>query len=101
MISIELWLMAVLCGSVLLSLCIWRLLIIALPMLKFPLWRLSMVQALACLSVCWNLGVGPEVGWFGFVLFLLLLQPAITLVLLPLWLLIQRIQRCDPLRERI
>lgn len=101
MVPIDGWIVVLLLCSGLLSLGIWLLLTFALPMLKIPYGRLSLLQVMACYGVCWGLGVGPEFGWYAVMLFLLLLQPALTLLLFSLWLFIQRIQRCDPLRERI
>ncbi len=103
MASFELisWVAAVLLLASVLSTSLWRLLGQLLPMLNIPYWRLAALQTLISALTCWALALGPEIGWFGLLLFLSLLQPLLSALLLPLWLFIRRIASCDPLRERI
>jgi len=103
MASFELmiWVAVVLLLALVLSTSLWRLLAHLLPMLNIPYWRLSTVQTFTSACICWGLALGPEIGWFGLLLFLSLLQPLLSALLLPLWLFARRIASCDPLRERI
>jgi ABC-type multidrug transport system permease subunit len=96
-----LWVVLLLVQAVLLSLGLWRVLAHMIPMLSIPFWRLGAIQTLISALACWSLALGPELGWFGLLLFLSLLQPLLSAVLLPLWLFARRIANCDPLRERI
>lgn len=95
------WLCASLLMASLLSVSAWGWLKRLLPLLQIPYWRLSAAQALLSLLLCWFLALGPEVGWFGLLLFLTLIQPLLCVPLLASWLIVRRIAQCDPLRERI
>jgi hypothetical protein len=70
-------------------------------MLSIPFWRLGAIQTIISALTGWSLALGPELGWFGLLLFLSLLQPLLSALILPLWLFARRIATCDPLRERI
>ncbi len=96
-----LWVVLLLVQAALLSLCFWRILAHVLAMLCIPFWRLGAIQTLMSALTCWSLALGPELGWFGILLFLSLLQPLLSALILPLWLFARRIATCDPLRERI
>jgi len=95
------WVAALLVVAAVASVGLWRLFAHLLPMHPIPYWRLSVLQTFLSGLVCWALALGPEIGWFGLLLFLTLLQPMVSAMLLPLWLFARRIASCDPLRERI
>mgnify|MGYP003419864408 FL=1 len=99
--ELMIWIVAALLLASVLSTGLWRLLAQLLPMLNIPYWRLATLQAFISALTCWALTLGPEIGWFGLLLFLSVLQPLLSALVLPLWLFARRIASCDPLRERI
>lgn len=65
---------------------------------KLPRIVLQQTLLTAAVGVCLQL---PTAGWFAMVLVVLLLQPMLLLLLWPLQLFANRVQRCDPLREKM
>lgn len=100
-LSVLIWISAWLLVALGLSVLFWRALMVWLPQHPIPYWQLSFWQVGLSALVCWYLKLGPEIGWAALVLFLALLQPMLSALLLPMWLFFQRIMKCDPLRERI
>jgi hypothetical protein len=99
--ELMIWIVAALLLASVLSTGLWRLLAQLLPMLNIPYWRLATLQTFISALTCWALALGPEIGWFGLLLFLSVLQTLLSALVLPLWLFARRIASCDPLRERI
>lgn len=68
---------------------------VAASSLRHALWQTLWTALLCWLLEAWQLGV------MGFAMFVLLLQPLLLLLGWPLQLFLNRVRRCDPLREKI